>query len=262
MACRISSNLDNRRFPENRGGVRLQISVVVLILAVMTPACGEKKTTAPGPERAAAAAARVRPLLEPALSAKCMRFGDPVFIRAFKEEMELELFIQPGGTGRFVWFKTYPIARSSGDLGPKLAEGDGQVPEGFYFVPKAAMKPDSTYHLAFNLGYPNACDRHHGRTGSHIMIHGSRYSIGCLAMTDPLIEEIYSLCDAALVQGQRFFRTHVFPFRMTDARMKAAAGRKWEDFWKNLKEGYDLFEKSGIPPEATVADGKYQFGPH
>ena len=245
----------------DRASVRLQISAVLLILAAVNPACGEKKQPAPGPERAAAAAARVRPLLEPSLSAKGMRFGDPVFIRAFKEEMELELFIQPGGKGRFVRFKTYPIAKSSGDLGPKLSEGDGQVPEGFYFVPKSAMKPDSTYHLAFNLGYPNAYDRHHGRTGSLIMVHGNRCSIGCLAMTDPLIEEIYSLCDAALDHGQPFFRAQVFPFRMTESRMKAAAGQKWEAFWRNLKEGYDLFEKSGMPPEATVAEGKYVFKP-
>jgi len=155
----------------------------------------------------------------------------------------------------------HPTALASGKHGPKLGEGDGQVPEGFYHVAKAALKPDSTYHLAFDLGFPNAYDRHHGRTGSAIMVHGNECSIGCLAMTDPLIEEIYTLCDAALTNGQPFFRVHVFPFRMTATRMTTAAGQPWEDFWKNLKQGYDHFEKSGTPPEVTVAADRYRFGP-
>jgi murein L,D-transpeptidase YafK len=209
--------------------------------------------------RPSLAAARVRPGLEADLKAKGLSFGSPVFIRAFKEEMELELFVRDSKTGKFVLFRTYPIAKSSGTLGPKLAEGDGQVPEGFYHVPPAAMKPNSTYHLAFNIGYPNAFDRAHGRTGSSIMIHGSCVSIGCLAMTDAKIEEIYSLCAAAHQGGQPFFRVHVFPFRMTDERVKRARGDKWEDFWNNLREGHDWFEKHRIPPEISVKDKRYFF---
>ncbi len=213
----------------------------------------------PGPERATAAAERVRPELEKALTEKGLRFGDPVFLRAFKEENELELWIRRRDTEKYDLFRTWKIAGASGSLGPKLAEGDRQVPEGFYFVPPAGMKPDSVFHLAFNIGYPNSYDRHHGRTGSFIMIHGDRISIGCLAMTDAKIEEIYTLCDAALKNGQPFFRVHFFPFRMTDERMTAAAGHEWEDFWKNLREGYDHFERERVPPDVTVEAGRYRF---
>lgn len=213
----------------------------------------------PGPERAKSAAARVRPALERDLAAKGLHFGDPVFLRAFKEENLLELWVLKRETKKYELFLTWDIAAQSGKPGPKLAEGDLQVPEGFYFVPPAGMKPDSVFHLAFNIGYPNAYDRHHGRTGTFIMIHGNRISIGCLAMTDEKIEEIYTLCDAAHAGGQKFFRVHFFPFRMTSERMEQAKDSEWFDFWTNLKEGHDHFERTGIPPEVTVEDGRYRF---
>jgi murein L,D-transpeptidase YafK len=212
-----------------------------------------------GKERAAKAAENVRPGLERDLTAKGLHFGDPVFIRAFKRERELELLIRNRVTEKFDLFRTYKIAGMSGHLGPKLAEGDGQVPEGFYFVPPAAMKPDSQYHLAFNIGYPNEFDRSLARTGSAIMVHGHRISIGCLAMTDEKIEEIYTLCAAAHQAGQLYFRVHIFPARMTGEWMLTFAGDPNEEFWKNLREGYDLFEKTRVPPEVSVADGRYQF---
>lgn len=216
-------------------------------------------SSAPGPQRATAAAARVRPAIERDLAAKGLHFGDPVFLRAFKEENVLELWVLKRGTEKYELFRSWDIAAQSGKPGPKLAEGDRQVPEGFYFVPPAAMKPDSRFHLAFNIGYPNAYDRHHGRTGSHIMIHGNRVSIGCLAMTDAKIEEIYTLCAAALEAGQPYFRVHLFPFRMTAERMEREKESEWFDFWTNLKEGHDLFERTTIPPEVTVEDGRYRF---
>ncbi len=217
----------------------------------------EKKL--PGKERAAQAAENVRPGLERDLTAKGLQFGDPVFIRAFKRERELELCIRSRVTGKFNLFRTYKIAGMSGHLGPKLAEGDGQVPEGFYFVPPTAMKPDSQYHLAFNIGYPNKFDRSLARTGSAIMVHGNRISIGCLAMTDRKIEEIYTLCAAAHQAGQLYFRIHIFPARMTDEWLLNFAGDPNETFWKNLKEGYDRFEKNRVPPEVSVVEGRYQF---
>jgi murein L,D-transpeptidase YafK len=187
-----------------------------------------------------------------------LQFGAPVFIRAFKEERRLELFIQQSDSRKFVLFRTYPIVAASGTLGPKLAEGDGQVPEGFYSVPPSAMKPDSRYHLAFNIGYPNAYDRFHGRTGTAIMVHGNCVSIGCLAMTDEKIEEIFTLCAAAHDHGQKSFNVHIFPFRMTDERMKKAAGSEWLTFWRNLKEGYDCFEKTRVPPQIGMRGGRYE----
>jgi murein L,D-transpeptidase YafK len=209
--------------------------------------------------RAAAAEARVCPALERDLKAAGLEFGAPVFIRAFKEERILELFIRQPGLGKFALFRSYPIVAASGTLGPKLAEGDGQVPEGFYSVPPTAMKPDSRYHLAFNIGYPNAYDRFHNRTGSLIMVHGNRVSIGCLAMTDEKIEEIFTLCAASHDHGQKSFSIHIFPFRMTDERMEKETHSEWFAFWRNLKEGYDRFEKTRVPPKARVRDGCYEF---
>ena len=237
------------------------LTLIFLIVLSGIAAC-ERKSSAMDSQnhpRAKAAADRVRPGLERDLAAAGLKFGSPVFIRAFKEERQLELFVQDSESGEFKLFRTYPVAASSGTLGPKLAEGDGQVPEGFYFVPPSMMRPDSRYHLAFNIGFPNAYDRAHKRTGSFIMIHGNDVSIGCLAMTDAKIEEIFTLGAAAHAKGQPFFRVHVFPFRMTESRMEQAAGSKWEDFWQNLKQGYDSFEKTGKPPNAEVSNGRYQF---
>lgn len=218
-----------------------------------------KNSDSIGAPRAQAAAARVKPMLSTELAAKGLHWGDPVFLRAFKEEGQLELFVQDRESKRFVLLRTYQIAKQSGELGPKQREGDGQVPEGFYYAGRSAMKPDSTYHLAINCGYPNGYDRAHERTGSFIMIHGSTVSIGCLAMTDEKIEEIYSLCDAALLGGQDFFRIHLFPFRMTETRLAQGADHTWLEFWKNLKEGYDHFETHCIPPEVEVKNLRYEF---
>ncbi len=121
------------------------------------------------------------------------------------------------------------------------------------------MNPNSSYHLSFNIGFPNAYDKALGRTGSFIMIHGSNVSIGCLAMTDEKIEEIYTICQAAHDGGQDYFRVHIFPFRMTEARMAKAAGNEWLPFWQNLKTGYDLFEKNKVPPDVTVEGKEYAF---
>jgi murein L,D-transpeptidase YafK len=208
-------------------------------------------------DRSEAAAKRVRPQLEAALRVKGLRWGAPVFIRIFKEEKELELWIDDGKV--FKHFKTWPICKYSGALGPKLKEGDGQAPEGFYFVPPSRMNPRSRFHLSFNIGYPNTYDRTHKRTGSALMVHGNCVSIGCYAMTDAGIEEIYSLCDAALMNGRRFFRVHCFPFRMTEANMKRHRSSKWVNEWRNLKQGYDWFEKAKRPPNVTVGGKRYSF---
>ncbi|MBJ7424937.1 MAG: L,D-transpeptidase family protein, partial [Akkermansiaceae bacterium] len=134
-----------------------------------------------------------------------------------------------------------------------------QVPEGFYTVQPTAMNPKSRYHLSFNIGYPNIFDLEHQRTGSAIMVHGNQVSSGCLAMTDEKIEEIYTLCAAAHRTGQVCFKIDIFPARMTDGWMDDARGNLNEKFWQNLKEGYDIFERNHVPPEVSVAGGRYQF---
>lgn len=185
--------------------------------------------------------------------------GSPVLIRIFKREFELELWMQRDGV--FRPFATYPICRWSGVLGPKLQEGDQQAPEGFYTVDSSALNPNSRWYRSFNLGYPNAFDRAHGRTGSLIMVHGGCGSIGCFAMTDAQMQEIWKLVTAALSGGQKRFQVQVYPFRMTEERMAKHTQSPTFDFWKTLKAGNDLFESSMMPPKVTICGGKYQFEP-
>lgn len=212
-----------------------------------------------GTKRAAEAAQRVKPRLMAEMKDKGIAIGNPVYIRVFKETRELELWVQNTQSKKFVHFKTYRIAAMSGKLGPKLKEGDLQAPEGFYFVNRSRMNPQSRFHLAFNVGYPNKYDRSHGRTGSALMVHGNRVSVGCFAMTDYYIEEIYTLCDAALKNGQSYFRVHSFPFRMTTERMARAKNSQWYSFWQNLKDGHDAFDKTKVPPNVNVSNKKYKF---
>ena len=201
--------------------------------------------------------ARVTPEPKAELAAKGLRYGAPVFIRIFKESRELEVWVSSGN--RFERFKSYPICNFSGDLGPKLKEGDWQSPEGFYTVTPEAMNPSSSYHLSFNLGFPNAYDQAKGRTGSYLMVHGRCLSVGCYAMTDPGIEEIYLMAEAAFNGGQPSFQVHAFPFRMSDASMAVHAGSPWQSYWENLREGYDLFEENHVPPDVSVVGGRYVF---
>jgi murein L,D-transpeptidase YafK len=200
---------------------------------------------------------QVTPRLQSEMTAAGFEFGQPIFIRVFKQSKELELWVRPGGA--FELFKTYPICNYSGDLGPKLREGDRQSPEGFYFVTPAQMNPNSRYHLSFNLGFPNAYDLAHARTGSYLMIHGDCLSVGCFAMTDAGIEEIYLLAEAAFAKGQPFFRVQIFPFRMTEENLDQNAASPWREYWRNLKEGHDLFEQARVPPNVMVEGKRYVF---
>ena len=201
---------------------------------------------------------QLSPKILASMKSKGMTRTSPVMARIFKEEGKLEIWKQKTN-GRYEIITSYDICKWSGKLGPKYVEGDRQAPEGFYTVRPAQMNPRSSYHLAFNIGYPNEYDRHHGRTGTFIMIHGNEVSLGCLAMTDPKIEEIYTLCDAALRGGQKYFRVHLFPFRMTTERLEQEKDNPWHAFWLQLKEGYDHFEREKTPPEVTVELGRYRF---
>ena len=194
--------------------------------------------------------------LEERLHALSVQIGSPVFIRIFKEEAILEVWIDTGS--HYEHLKDYIICASSGNLGPKLKEGDRQAPEGFYKVRKQQLNPHSKYHLSFNLGYPNKYDRVHERTGTFLMVHGNCVSAGCYAMTDEKIEEIYALVESALEDGQRYIDVHAFPFRMTEENMDLYEGNKWYDFWMNLKEGYDYFESEHRPPQIKVEAKRYE----
>ncbi len=197
--------------------------------------------------------------LDDRLAAQGLKLGDPVMLRLFKLESELELWMEKDG--RFVRFATYPICVWSGRLGPKLREGDRQAPEGFYTVASEQLNPNSRWHRAFNLGYPNAYDRAKGRDGSFIMVHGGCSSVGCFAMTDPVVDELWRIVTAALEGGEGRVPVHVFPFRMTEANLAARRGDQWAGFWADLKKGNDLFERTRLPPVVSVCNGRYVFAP-
>lgn len=189
---------------------------------------------------------------------KGMTRRDPILIRIYKEESELEVWKQ-NEKGRYAHLKTYEICRWSGTLGPKKTEGDGQAPEGFYQVTPGQMNPKSQYYLAFNLGYPNAYDRSLGRTGAHLMVHGDCLSKGCYAMTDEQIAEVYAIAREALNAGQPSFQVQAFPFRMTAENLARRRNDPNFEFWKNLKEGADHFEVTRLEPKVGVCGRKYVF---
>jgi len=192
------------------------------------------------------------------LAQRGLKLGAPIYVRIFKQENQMEVWLQ-NAVGTYSLFRTYPICRWSGDLGPKTREGDRQAPEGFYVVSARQMNPNSKYYLSFNIGYPNAYDRAKGHTGSFLMVHGGCRSAGCYAITDDAIKELFILAREAFTAGQRDFPVSAFPFRMTAENMAQHAGQPWSDFWKNLKQGYDLFEATHVPPVVGVKDGKYVF---
>jgi murein L,D-transpeptidase YafK len=188
-----------------------------------------------------------------------LSLGDEAFVRIFKREHLLEVWMRGEGE-RFQLFRSYPICRYSGELGPKVAEGDRQAPEGFYRVSSKQLNPNSRHHLAFNIGFPNALDRELGRTGSFLMVHGGCSSVGCYAMTDAQVDEIYALVEAALDNGQDEVDVAIFPFRMTETALQATALSEWSPFWHNLKQGFDLFEQRRAPPQVAACKGSYVFG--
>jgi murein L,D-transpeptidase YafK len=200
----------------------------------------------------------VPPKLIADMTAKNMDLQSPILVRLFKQEAELEIWKQDR-SGRFALLKTYPICRWSGDLGPKIKEGDRQAPEGFYSISPAQMNPQSAYYLSFNTGYPNAFDKALGRTGSQLMVHGDCSSRGCYAMTDEQIAEIYSLGRESFFGGQKSFQLQAYPFKMTPANMAKHRNNPNMPFWKMIKEGNDHFEVTKQEPKVDFCEKKYVF---
>ncbi len=200
----------------------------------------------------------VSPKLVAQMEAKDMDLQSPILIRLFKQEAELEIWKQDR-SGRFALLKTYPICRWSGDLGPKIREGDRQAPEGFYSITPAHMNPQSAYYLSFNTGYPNAFDRSLGRTGSELMVHGDCSSRGCYAMTDEQIAEIYALGRESFFGGQKSFQFQAYPFRMTPLNLARHRNSPHLAFWKMIKEGNDHFEVTRQEPRVDFCEKKYVF---
>jgi murein L,D-transpeptidase YafK len=193
------------------------------------------------------------------MQTKGMSQADPILIRAYKKEAEMEVW-KRDGSGQYALLKTFPICRWSGQLGPKTKQGDRQAPEGFYAITPGQMNPNSAYYLSFDTGYPNAFDRANGRSGNYLMVHGTCSSAGCFAMTDASMAEIYALAREAFSGGQRAFQFQSYPFRMTAQNMAKFRNDPNAPFWKNLKEGSDYFEALRQEPKVGLCGTKYVFG--
>jgi murein L,D-transpeptidase YafK len=228
----------------------------VTIMLVLTCTALQAESV-PSSVRSASIVAKVQPDLRREMRSMGTHYGAPIFIRIFKEEGELELWVRVSEV--FEHYKTYYVCDSSGKQGPKEHSGDGKSPEGFYSVTPDQMNPKSSFHLAFDIGYPNSYDLAHGRTGNKVMVHGGCYSEGCFAMTDKKIEEIYAMVDGAFRNGQTQVQVHIFPFRMTRENMARAQDSKWFLFWWNLKKGYDFFEKEKRLPHVSLRENRYAF---
>lgn len=238
-----------------RSLVRALITSAALAAGVLLAGCNSDEVSL---ATNAKANQPVPPKLIQAMVEKDMDLNSPILIRLFKQEAELEIWKQDR-SGRFALLKTYPICRWSGDLGPKVREGDRQAPEGFYAISPAQMNPQSAYYLSFNTGYPNAFDRALGRSGSQLMVHGDCSSRGCYAMTDEQIAEIYSLGRESFFGGQKSFQLQAYPFKMTPVNMAKHRNNPNMPFWKMIKEGWDHFEVTRQEPKVDFCEKKYVF---
>ena len=194
------------------------------------------------------------------MAAKGTSPSAPLVVRTYKKEAELEIWKQ-NADGRFVYIKTFPICRWSGQLGPKMYPGDRQTPEGFYPIYPRQMNPNSHYYLSFDTGFPNTYDKAHGASGSAVMVHGTCSSMGCFAMTDKQVGEIYAIARDALKGGQPAFQLQAYPFHMTARNMALYRNDKNIAFWRQLKEGSDRFESTGEILTTSVVAGRYAFAP-
>ncbi|WP_182085162.1 murein L,D-transpeptidase family protein [Aureimonas sp. ME7] len=202
--------------------------------------------------------APLTPGLVKLIKANEMGENSPILIRLYKEESEVEIWKQKTD-GTFAVLKTYPICAWSGQLGPKRKEGDRQAPEGFYHLTPGLLNPTSNYHLAFDMGYPNAYDRANDATGTHLMIHGSCNSSGCYAMDNWQMEELYSLANHAFKGGQKAIQIQALPFRMTPQNMARHQNSPHFAFWKMLKQGTDRFDLTHKPVAVAVCEKRYVF---
>jgi murein L,D-transpeptidase YafK len=229
------------------------ITFLLPLLFVSAP-----KTYIPDSKRAADIRSAVWPKLQKALAGNGLKEDQPIYIRVFKEPGTLEIWVKSGK--QYKLFKQYLVCTYSGGLGTKTRDHDGKCPEGFYSITPSQLNPVSNYHLAINVGYPNNYDQQHGYTGNAIMIHGDCRSIGCYAMTDPMIEEIYTMVYEAFLHGQKSVDVAIFPFKLTNQNIDKYSNYPYVSFWQRLKPGYDIFEYKHVPPVVSVVNKTYKFG--
>lgn len=187
-----------------------------------------------------------------------------IYIRIFKSDEVIELWGKNESDTNFKLITTYPICSLSGSVGPKREEGDGQIPEGYYYIER--FNPASNFYLSLGLNYPNRSDRIlgvEGRLGSDIYIHGNCVTIGCVPITDDLIKELYVFCVEAKNNGQSRIPVTIFPEKLTNRNYFILRAMHLGDadklnLWADLKKGYDFFEESKTLPTVSVnQNGRY-----
>ncbi|HXX04954.1 MAG TPA: murein L,D-transpeptidase family protein [Xanthobacteraceae bacterium] len=235
--------------------VRALVLSAATFAGALTPVASFGEDSNPLPTKATK---ELSPELLSLLQQKHMVKGSPILVRIFKEESELEVWKQDT-TGHFQILRIYPICRWSGDLGPKIHEGDRQAPEGFYTITPELMNPNSNYYLAINTGFPNSFDKANDRDGKFLMIHGDCSSSGCYAMTDGQMDEIYSLARESLQGSQPSFQIQAYPFRLTPANLARHRTNPHMAFWRMLKIGNDHFEATHLEPKVDVCNRHYVF---
>lgn len=188
-----------------------------------------------------------------------------IYVRSFKYDSQLEVWVRNSSNENFKLFKTYKVCAMAGSIGPKRISGDYQVPEGFYYINE--FNPRSVYHLSLGLNYPNASDRILSdslKPGGDIYIHGSCVTVGCIPIQDSQIEELYILAANAKSAGQDFIPVHIFPIRFSNTKSMEYLTRVTKDdqdlqrFAVKLKEVYDFFEKEKKLPLISV-NGKGEY---
>jgi murein L,D-transpeptidase YafK len=186
-----------------------------------------------------------------------------LMIIAYKEEQRLDVYLKTKSGKQFNLWKSLPICASSGNSGPKYKQGDFQVPEGFYWIDR--FNPSSLYHLSLGLNYPNDADRKRSNAsdqGGDIFIHGKCVTIGCLPMTDQLIEPLYLLAVYARNNGQSKIPVYIFPFELSEERLAKEKQNLHYQFWKSLQVGYNrLIEQPQALKWKSDARGNYIFEP-
>ncbi len=182
-----------------------------------------------------------------------------IYIRSFKFDRQLEVWVKDDSTNKFKLFKSYKVCMQSGTMGPKRMEGDYQVPEGFYHINE--FNPNSNYHLSLGINYPNASDRilsDANKPGGSIYIHGNCVSTGCIAISDAPIEELYVLASASKNKGQEFIPVHIFPVKYSNKTSLEYLNNTIKDnvylqqFNKNIREVFDYFEMDKELPVILV----------
>lgn len=188
-----------------------------------------------------------------------------MYVRSFKYDSQLEVWVKNDLNEKFQLFKTYKVCALAGTLGPKRMEGDYQVPEGFYYINE--FNPKSNYYLSLGLNYPNASDRILSdslRPGSAIYIHGSCVTVGCIPLTDQQIDELYVLAAFSKSQGQDFIPVHIFPVRFNvDKSVKylddlTKNNPRLKRFADRMEDAFDYFDKHKQMPIVLIdAKGEY-----